>query len=216
MKLHLGCGQKYLEGYMNIDFPESEHTLQKLNVADQVADITKLFFERDSIDEVRLHHVFEHFRRPEAAAMVATWNTWLKNNGKVILEVPDLKAISKIICNPFASIKSIAIAERHLFGSHEASWAAHYEGYSVNLLKLLFSTFGFNIKKVSYSSWRGTKNIHIEAMKVFSIESKATATDLAEKYFEYFILPNSSDELILLDLWKKNFSQQLECGWPRP
>jgi predicted SAM-dependent methyltransferase len=65
-KLHLGCGQRHLEGYINIDFPASEHSVQDKSVADIQADITQLSYPASSIDEVRLHHVFEHFPRPVA------------------------------------------------------------------------------------------------------------------------------------------------------
>jgi len=214
MKLHLGCGQKYLEGYINIDFPDTEHTLQKSSKADLITDITKLCYQHGVIDEIRLHHVFEHFRRPDAAALIATWNTWLKINGKIVLEVPDLKATAKIISNPFSSIKKRAIAERHIFGSHEAGWAAHYEGYSKELLSLLLVTFGFKVLNIRYGSWKGTRNIEIEAIKVVNIDTKENALNMANNYFNYFILPNSIDENLLVELWKQKFLLQLDYGWP--
>ena len=61
MKLHLGCGQQYFEGYRNIDFPLTQHTVQTKSVADEHADLTSLRYPAGSIDEIRLHHVFEHF-----------------------------------------------------------------------------------------------------------------------------------------------------------
>ncbi len=62
MKLHLGCGQKYLDGYINIDYPlTSEHSVQQNSVADELANLMELRYKPGTIDEIRLHHVFEHF-----------------------------------------------------------------------------------------------------------------------------------------------------------
>lgn len=67
LKLHLGCGEVYLDGYRNIDYPPSEHTVQTQTKVDEYADILReLVYPRASIEEVRLHHVFEHFTHPGA------------------------------------------------------------------------------------------------------------------------------------------------------
>jgi predicted SAM-dependent methyltransferase len=80
MKVHLGCGNKYLEGYLNIDLPSSEHTIMDVK-ADMYADIRTVQFPENSIDEVRLHHLFEHFNRAEALKLLSRWRTWLKVGG---------------------------------------------------------------------------------------------------------------------------------------
>ena len=165
LKLHLGCGQNYLAGYLNIDFPSTQHTIQERSVADIFEDITRLSFSRNQVHEVRLHHVFEHFRRPQIAAMVACWNTWMVDGGKVHIEVPDLGRIARVFANPLSSTKARAVAERHLFGSHEATWAAHYEGYDASLLSSLLNVFGFEVTKIKRTRWNGTHNIHVFAKK---------------------------------------------------
>ena len=72
-KLHLGCGTTYLNGYINIDYPESEHNHIK-PICDRYEDITKLSFDEGSIDEIRLHHVFEYFGRVQALALLIKWH----------------------------------------------------------------------------------------------------------------------------------------------
>jgi len=64
MKLHLGCGQRYFEGYLNIYFPSSCYTMHDKSFTDQRVDILALRYPLGSIDEVRLHHVFEHSPNP--------------------------------------------------------------------------------------------------------------------------------------------------------
>ena len=213
LRLHLGCGQSYLDGYVNIDYPSSEHTVQTQSVADRYEDITKLRFDRSAVDEVRLHHVFEHFRRPQAAAMVACWTTWLRDCGRVYIEVPDLERISRVFSNPFSSNKSRGIAERHLFGSHEASWAAHYEGYDARLLRNLLEIFGFRTEKIQRKSWRGTHNIHIHAIKAYELNSFDEGIELVRKYLKQFLVDETEGELEMLHLWLKAFELQLSAGW---
>ena len=61
MKLHLGCGGTYLEGYVNIDYLTTEQTIMNVK-ADIYQDITTLEYDDNSIDEIRSHHMFEHFK----------------------------------------------------------------------------------------------------------------------------------------------------------
>src|SRR5579859_5581695 len=81
IRLHLGCGERYLEGYVNVDFPPDTQALMDTSKADMHADLTKLEYEPDSVQEVRLHHVFEHFDRPTALRLLLDWYDWLIPGG---------------------------------------------------------------------------------------------------------------------------------------
>lgn len=213
LKLHLGCGENYLDGYVNIDYPPSEHTVQKKRVADQFSDISELKFDRGSVNEIRLHHVFEHFRRPQISAIVACWNTWLASEGRVHIEVPDLGRMAWVFLNPFSTTKERAIAERHLFGSHEAGWAAHYEGYDERLLRSLMEVFGFEVTDVRRQRWHGTRNIHIYARKKHDMLTLNEAKQAGEKYLHQFLVDESVGELEMLRFWMRDFENQLQQGW---
>lgn len=205
-KLHLGCGQKYLKGYTNIDFPLSEHSVQEKSVADEHQDITALKYAKESINEVRLHHVFEHFMRPIACGLLASWNSWLTIGGTLRIEVPDYTKSILATLNPFKSRKQKNVAIRHLFGSHEATWAVHAEGYSTKLLSLMIEQYGFIVKEVKKNSWQGTYNIEVIATKTESMTFEKLQAKTQE-YLETFLL-HKEHERDLLAIWMNLYQEQ--------
>lgn len=165
MKLHLGCGSSYLEGYVNIDFPPSEQTVQKDLVADIYGDITELSYPDSSIDEIRLHHVFEHFSRPVALALLCRWRNWLKPGGLLRIETPDAAACFKLMKSPFYSFDSKQQVMRHLFGSHEAPWAVHADGWYKEKFICTLNTLGFGKMIFVPNKWGVLRNIEVTAQK---------------------------------------------------
>jgi hypothetical protein len=206
MKLHLGCGERYMEGYVNIDFPPEKHSVQKDSVADLNADLLTLRYPAESIDEVRLHHVFEHFPRPIACALLSVWHTWLRPGGILHLEVPDFSRNAAILLNPLSSLKSKAVAERHLYGSHEATWATHCEGYTPAMLKAFLTAFGFESLSVRKNCWRGTHNIVFTAYRGNEQYQLSEFLNRARKFLLLFLLDDSPGEQVLLDVWLETFS----------
>src|SRR5688572_678533 len=116
LRLHLGCGEQYLDGYVNIDFPPSEHSVQLSSPADELADITRLTYARGSVDEVRLHHVFEHFDRPTALRLLIDWRLWLADGGRLTIETPDFEACARAFTRRLR-IRRRGVLARHVFGS---------------------------------------------------------------------------------------------------
>ncbi len=213
MKLHLGCGQRYLDGYVNIDFPLSSHTAQTESVADLHADIIMLKYTPESVSEVRLHHVFEHFPRPVACGLLACWYSWLKPGGVIHIEVPDFSGAARIMLNPLNSFKKRAVAERHLFGSHEASWAVHCEGYSPWLLNKMLPVFGFKVIKMSGNEWCGTCNVEVVASRVADTVTREMFVSSADEYLQNYLLNSSDIEMRIHAAWMVIFNEQLEKGW---
>ncbi len=214
MKLHLGCGQNYLEGYTNIDFPLSEHNVQQKSVADKYADLTKLRYKKLSIEEVRLHHVFEHFPRHIACGLVASWNSWLENGGTLHIEVPDFEKNAKVVLSRLASEKRKSVALRHIFGSNEAEWATHYEGWTAKRLGNILSQLGFAEQKIVPNSWNGLYNFTILAKKTKNL-SPATAHNVTKKYLEEFLVDKSKSEKTLWHFWLKEYDAQAKTTWGR-
>jgi predicted SAM-dependent methyltransferase len=89
IKLHIGCGDKKLEGYINIDIVPTEGT-------DVVMDVAKeLYLIPSNIAiEIRIESVFEHFYRYQQGEILQEFQRILKSGGKLIIKwLPDFNAI---------------------------------------------------------------------------------------------------------------------------
>ena len=87
MKLHLGCGTKKLEGWINID---SVAALQP----DLIHDVSQPLPYNDlSVDEVLAEDLLEHFDKYLRFVVFYEWVRVLKIGGKMTLQVPDFKKI---------------------------------------------------------------------------------------------------------------------------
>ncbi|MDB5183177.1 MAG: hypothetical protein JWO47_961 [Candidatus Saccharibacteria bacterium] len=209
MKLHLGCGQVYLEGYVNIDYPLDKHTVQEKTVADEFHDLTKLRYKAKTIDEVRLHHVYEHFPRHIALALLASWQGWLKKGGKIHIEVPDFDESAKLVIDPSLPERDRKVALRHIFGSNEAPWATHYEGWSAERLREAMKLFGFKNIKIEQTAYLATRNVIVTANKAGLTEiSTQKARELTKKYLRNFTLNESKFETSLLEIWLDEYDAQ--------
>jgi hypothetical protein len=141
VKLHLGCQEKYLEGYVNIDLPPSSHTAQKVK-ADVYSDVRDLVYENESVDEVRSHHMLEHFSRQEALVLLARWHKWLTMGGTIHMETPDFEESARKFVTTADMQEQFQLA-RHIFGSHEADWAYHKDFWSEDKYRFVLRELGY-------------------------------------------------------------------------
>jgi hypothetical protein len=144
MKYHLGCGSMYLDGYVNVDFPQDHHTVNNLVKADIYADLMRMPLEGCS--EIRSSHVFEHFNYVDSFYLLYKWFLALEVHGLLIIKVPDLEALSKALST--ATLEQSFRIIRYMYGSHEALWAYHINGWTSLMLSHVLSTMGFTIKEV--------------------------------------------------------------------
>lgn len=210
MKLHLGCGQIYLDGYVNIDFPASKHTVQPNIKANRYVDITLLRYPKNSIEEIRLHHVFEHFTRPIACALLSSWHMWLKSGGILRIEVPDFQRTAAVVLSPFSATRRKLLAIRHLYGSHEAQWAIHCGGYTPESLSTLLELYGFRKIKIDNNSWKGTYNFEIIAEKFTKHLNKKNLEKISRNYLKNYLVDERAEQKLLsiwMGVYKKHMQQ---------
>jgi hypothetical protein len=89
VRLNLGCGDKILPGYINVDVVASRAGREPDVICD-LHDLTA--FADDSADEIMAIHVVEHFWRWEVDAILKEWLRVLKPGGRMVLECPNLLA----------------------------------------------------------------------------------------------------------------------------
>lgn len=93
VKLHLGCGGVKYPDFINIDLYPSDPGIndgsRSFCVADVYCDIRNMDLGRDSVDEIFLSHVLEHFVKWEAQDAIRNWYTVLKKGASLIIETPD-------------------------------------------------------------------------------------------------------------------------------
>ena len=95
MKIHLGCGNRHISGFTNID-------IQKNDAVDLVADITNLPYDENTVDLIYACSVLEHFGRNSNLRFFRNtcwtkalrhWYSILKPGGEIYLSVPDFESI---------------------------------------------------------------------------------------------------------------------------
>ena len=159
-----------------------------------------------------MHHVFGHFPRHTACALAASWQSWIKIGCRLRIDVPDLLLSGLAAINPFSSFRRRCVAERHLFGSHEAAWAAHKEAYSVGQLRELVQAYGFAVERIERNSWRRTFNFDLSGEKLRTLsQSECEASTRA--YLGQFLVDDSPGELRLLDAWMSLYAHQNKRSW---
>lgn len=140
MKIHLGCGKRFLKGYYHVDCQRYPHV-------DHVSQINKLdFLEDNRANEIYISHAFEYFDDAEAKEVLKEWNRILKIGGKLRLSVPDFDAL----INVYKLTNNLGRITGPLYGrwENEDSILYHKTCYNFDKLKNLLKSSDFkNIKK---------------------------------------------------------------------
>ena len=151
MKLNLGCGDKILPGYVNVDVV----TARAGREPDVICDLRDLApFASDSADEVMAIHVVEHFWRWEIEAVLREWLRVLKPGGQMVIEVPNLLAACEaLLANPVAGAREDQAGQRTMWVFYgDPAWQdplmIHRWGYTPqSLMDLLHSVGLINVRR---------------------------------------------------------------------
>ena len=167
VRLHLGCGAQRLDGYVNIDYSQDHHSVMAV-APDLEADLTTLDFPSQSVAEVRLHHVFEHFSRVVALGSLIRWHEWLEPSGLLLIETPDFIATAEaaLAATPRERMAHV----RHLEGDQADPWGYHLSHWYPERFRATLTALGFAHVETTTSRtpWHVTPlhNLTVQCRKV--------------------------------------------------
>jgi predicted SAM-dependent methyltransferase len=127
IKLHLGCGDWWGDGFLNLDWGVYGGT-------DMILDLRqKLPFQDAVVEEIQAHDFVEHFSPEEISSMLDDWYRLLVNGGKVVASLPDIG----LVMQQYVDKPQDAMHAIYGFGG-EHKW-----GYTRDSLKELFELHKF-------------------------------------------------------------------------
>jgi predicted SAM-dependent methyltransferase len=142
MKLHIGCGKKYIPGYKHLDVIDFDHI-------DFVCDTRKLTMIDDlSVSEIYACHILEHVERNEVVTVLREWNRVLKVGGILRVAVPDFEAVVA----EYQKNKDLQCFQGLLYGGQTYDYNYHHVAFDFITLKKFLLEAG--ITDVSRYDWR--------------------------------------------------------------
>jgi predicted SAM-dependent methyltransferase len=151
MKLHLGCGNKVIPGYVNIDIQANEGV--------ECFDISNLPYVENSIDEIYSCANIEHFSRHDRQGLkmakwdevIDHWRKILKPGGILRLSTADFEAV----CEVYMKNKNIQEILGLIVGGQKDPYDYHGMIFDFDFMKLKLEEIGF--KDVKRYDWKNTE-----------------------------------------------------------
>jgi len=180
MKLHLGCGSKKIEGWVNIDSVEACQP-------DLLHDITQPFPYGDaSADEILAEDLLEHFDKYMRFVVFYQWVRVLKIGGKITIQIPNFKKILfkyfKFGFNNFVDfIFGETLWESRFYTGH---FGTHKWGYSQKTIVEFVNLFGIEVLQLETKGLNirlvGEKKRHVFLEELDKVEIYSHANRFGE------------------------------------
>jgi len=150
MNLHLGCGERFIEGFIHVDLKDFPHV-------DRVGRIENLdWVEDETVGLIYASHVLEHFSRHETKNVLKEWHRVLKNRGILRLAVPDFEAICKV----YTWDNSIDVVKGLVCGGQDYENNTHRNIFDFESLKEILFRVGFT--EVDKYDWWNTEHAGVD------------------------------------------------------
>jgi predicted SAM-dependent methyltransferase len=150
IKLHIGCGTKRIDGFVNID-------CRYLPTVDEIQNAELLrTYKPNSVDLIYSSHVLEHFGRWKYQHVLQRWYDILKPGGVLRLAVPNFEAI----CDYYKQHGDLSVLIGLLYGGQDYTENFHYVTFDFNTLSNTLKQIGF--QQIYLWDWKNTEHKHID------------------------------------------------------
>ena len=151
MKLHIGCGKRIINGWVNIDIDPAN----KPDVIDNVGRLNTV--DDGSADIIYASHVLEHFKRIYTLKALQVWYSKIKSGGILRVAVPDFEKVAQAYTSRGIPLQTLL---GFLVGGQRNNWDNHYMVFDYNLLESMLRKVGFiDVKRYN---WEETEHFYID------------------------------------------------------
>jgi predicted SAM-dependent methyltransferase len=134
LRLNLGCGNKPIPEYLNVDERE-------LDSVDLIADVRSVPFPAGTVAEIYAAHLIEHFTEPDLKLRVLpAWRALLGPGGVLHIVTPDAVGMIEAFTRgdyPFESLRTVT------YGGQDYPGNFHYTMFSRESLRSILHEAGF-------------------------------------------------------------------------
>lgn len=177
MNLHLGCGGERFKGWINVDlypFDASDSSRSGADI-DVEMDILELDCPDNSVDNILMVHVFEHFVRWDGIRLLEQCYRVLKPQGRLYIETPDLDKCIEIYLKGGSErhmqtpIGSLNIGFTQLYGNQwdELDYETHRYVWTQRELRYVAESIGWTVESLTNDA-----KFHVKGRDIFCILRK--------------------------------------------
>ena len=135
VKINVGCGEKPLPDYINID-------VRDIPGVDVVADARRLPFDDGSLAEIASFHLVEHFRKHHLKTVVLPyWRRLLARDGRLRIVCPNWEAMLERLNDGRMSLAEFSLVT---FGAQDYEGDDHFAMYTPDTLTEVLQQAGFS------------------------------------------------------------------------